>query len=871
MRILAELLFRFIIFTEPISAVMPKYLILFLLLLPFDSFAQYTISGKILNYNDKKPVADADVFLNNATAGTNTDVHGEFRLNIKPGKYFIIVSIVGYNDFSQAVQVVNGDVRLGDIYLTPSNKTLKEVVVKPKEIPESYLYVFKEQFLGKSDIAHDCRIINPEILSIAYNRLDSTYSATSDGYLVIENPDLGYRLRFELNHFFYSSNIDSPRISYNGFAHFEEMKGKPAEMRRWERNRYDVYKNSSRHFYRALMADRLAQEGFKAQQFSIHPNFDRPPDDTIFKKIEYYKKMANGGSDDIAMRAKWKYWERELKLPKIIRELLPYSLDQSDLIRPTDKPGLFAFTCDMDGIFVTYNEKGHFDNGIKMEHLRNPRNTECTLISFNEPFAFLDRDGVINNPAEVSFMGFWVTQRVADLLPVDYEPPQEGDNSTIAIESVDSTVSKNVIVKLNDYNANHVIEKAYLHFDRPYYAAGDTMYFKAYVTTGDDHQPSALSNVLHVDLIDDKHRINKSISLGIVNGLAWGDMVLPDSLTGGNYQVRAYTEWMRNQGQANFFDKIVPIVAVAGVKSGIKANLPVQSATAKPDIQFFPEGGDWIPGVKIKMAFKAIGPNGLGIDAKGTVIDNTGKTAGFFIASHKGMGCFYITGDAGKTYKANVTYGNGTQDVINLPEFSDKGIALAVNNDSPEKIGITITATPQYLQANKGKYYSLIYYSNGKANSDILKLDDAVVSTNIYKRDLHSGITRLTLFAPSGEPLCERLIFVQNFDELKLKISSDKTTYTTKEKVTLTLNALDDDNAPAVGHFSASVTDENKLPIDPNNEHTILTDMLLTPELKGYVEQPNYYFNNPTPEVLSNLDILMLTQGYRGFEWKQVF
>ncbi len=857
---------------------MPKYLIFLLLLLPLSSFAQYTISGRVLNNSDKKPVANADVFLNNATAGTSSDGNGNFRItNVRPGKYFIIVSIVGYTDFSEQVQVVNGEVRLGDIYLAPSNKTLKEVVIKPKEMPAGYLYVFKEQFLGKSEIAHDCKILNPEILTINFNMSDSSYTATSDGYLIIENPDLGYHLKFKLNNFYYSTNPDSPRISYNGFAHFEEMQGKPSDMRRWEKNRYDAYKNSYRHFYRALMADRLAEEGFKAQLFSIHANYDRHPDSVILKKIKYYDNILKGGQPDtdevrdpVVLREWWKYWQRELKLPKIIRELIPYALTQNDLIRPTDQPGVFAFTCDNDAIFVTYDEQGRFDKGIKMEHLHNPHNTECTLISFNNTFAFLNRDGVMINPAAVSFMGYWVTQRNADLLPVDYDPPQAEGAPVAAVEQADSTVSKNVIVKLNDYNTNHVTEKAYLHFDKPYYAAGDTMFFKAYVTTGEDHQPSTLSNVLHVDLIDGKGSVNQSISLGIVDGVAWGDMVLPDSLAGGNYQVRAYTEWMRNEGPAAFFDKLVPVAAVAGVKSGIKVNTPVRTA-AKPDIQFFPEGGNWLPGIKTKIAFKAIGPDGYGMDVRGNVIDNTGKAIGFFISAHKGMGCFYVTGEAGKTYKANVTYPDGTQSSVDLPAFSDKGIAMALNNDAPDKIDVTIMTDPQYLQAHKGKDYTLIIYSNGKASSLIVKLDGPAVPVDIYKQTLHSGIARITLFAPGGEPLCERLVFVQNFDELKLKISADKPGYAVKDKVSLTLNALDEDSAPTVGHFSVSVTDENKVPVEANNENTILTSMLLTSELKGYVEQPNYYFNTPTPDVLNNLDILMLTQGYRSFDWKQVF
>ncbi|MGN6181473.1 MAG: carboxypeptidase-like regulatory domain-containing protein, partial [Mucilaginibacter sp.] len=191
---------------------MPKLLVITLFfLMPLSCFAQYTISGKILNSATKKPVANADVFINNSTGGTTTYANGDFKLfNIRNGKYTLIISEIGYNDMIRQIQVNNNDIDLGDIMLVQSNKTLKEVVIKPKEIPSEYFYNFKEQFLGKSDIAHDCRILNPEILDIGYNRTDSSYTASSDGYLIIENPDLGYRIKYKLLDFYYMSNTDSP-------------------------------------------------------------------------------------------------------------------------------------------------------------------------------------------------------------------------------------------------------------------------------------------------------------------------------------------------------------------------------------------------------------------------------------------------------------------------------------------------------------------------------------------------------------------------------------------------------------------------------------------------------------------------------------
>ena len=117
-------------------------------------------------------------------------------------------------------------------------------------------------------------------------------------------------------------------------------------------------------------------------------------------------------------------------------------------------------------------------------------------------------------------------------------------------------IPKAIVTGLKDFTSTHNTEKAYLHFDKPYYTTGDTMRFKAYLTSGEHYDLSKLSGILHVDLIGPGNAIVRSIKLQIVNGIGWGDFPLAFALNAGNYRVRAYTNYMQNAPDY-FFDKTI--------------------------------------------------------------------------------------------------------------------------------------------------------------------------------------------------------------------------------------------------------------------------------------------------------------------------
>jgi len=430
----------------------------------------------------------------------------------------------------------------------------------------------------------------------------------------------------------------------------------------------------------------------------------------------------------------------------------------------------------------------------------------------------------------------------------------------------DSTFLTHAQQSLTDHFKNEPIEKVYLHLDKPSYRSGDTIWFKAYTVVGEKHQLSVWSGVLYCELIDPHDSVLSKHVLKLVSGISAGDFTLPRNLKSGNYHIRAYTNWMRNSGAEYFYNQVIHI-------GGIQTMVPMATLPAKgnPDIQFFPEGGELINGVRSRVAIKCVKNNGLGQDAKGIISDNNGNEVARFETQHLGMGVFAIIPETGKTYKAAITLPDSSKLIVDLPKAKDDGFTLAVNNSSADSVYIKIAASGHLFQSKQNSSFYVIGQSAGKVYFMAEnKLVTPVFAARVDKKRFPSGIVQFTLFSAAGEPLNERVIFVGNDDSLHIKVTSPDLKYSPRQKVNIQMKAAGNAGQIAQGSFSVSVYNESLINPEENDEGTILNNLLLTSDVKGYIEQPNYYFVNTDDKKRSDLDILMLTQGYRRFQWDRV-
>jgi hypothetical protein len=449
----------------------------------------------------------------------------------------------------------------------------------------------------------------------------------------------------------------------------------------------------------------------------------------------------------------------------------------------------------------------------------------------------------------------------------------------------DENPLEKIISSLSNWTKVNPVEKVYLHMDKPYYALGDTIWFKAYVTVGSRHQLSAMSGALYVDLINEKDSILKTLKLPVSAGTTLGDFALQDEWHEGNYRIRAYTQWMRNAGEDYFFDHLFMVgsstadlnITSEGKSLGhktSKVSAPSGQKTASTyDIQFFPEGGNLINGVIAKVAFKAVAPSGYGAAIKGTVVDDQNTNIIEFQSEHAGIGYFTFRPEEGRSYSAKVTTANGSETTIPLPKAVEDGYGLAVFQPEGDSVLVRINVSAKQLNLLKQNPapVSLIVQSGGESIFT-LGVNITTVRTSIWlkKSEFPMGIAQFTLFAPNGEPLNERIAFIKNKDHMQLEVASPKSTYKSKDKVELQLVARNGKGERVPGSFSISVIDESKVPVDEAEESTIFSNILLSSDLKGYIEKPNYYFTKDSEEVNRALDGLMLTQGYRRFSWKEI-
>ncbi|WP_214071056.1 carboxypeptidase-like regulatory domain-containing protein [Mucilaginibacter sp. dw_454] len=394
-------------------------LLLFCFLLPVAALAQdITISGKVVTKASKSPVQRASVFLSNSSFGTISGPDGSYELTrLRPGQYTLVVTAVGFEDFTKKIQVGEEPVTV-EVELEPKVIQLREVIISTtaKADWRRNFEQFKKDFIGADANAKLCTILNPEALYFTYHKRALTLEAETDRFLVIDNLALGYRVKFLLKGF--KSDGIAEIITYGGERLFEELPGSKAQKKIWDKARDDSYYGSAMHFYRSLYTDKLAEEGFELHHLTRYLNPDRPTDEVLRQRISRFKDLRKIDSANhyIELANMSKYYMDKLTQT-------PYA--SFELLRTTQTPGIFAITCP-NYLYVMYTKKRDETNYKDIFRPLDMPNYETSVITFTStpPVAYFDKNGIVVN-GEPLYEGTWSQSRLSQLLPVDYVPTEK--------------------------------------------------------------------------------------------------------------------------------------------------------------------------------------------------------------------------------------------------------------------------------------------------------------------------------------------------------------------------------------------------------------------------------------------------------------
>lgn len=417
-----------------------------------------------------------------------------------------------------------------------------------------------------------------------------------------------------------------------------------------------------------------------------------------------------------------------------------------------------------------------------------------------------------------------------------------------------------LLVKANAINLQYPQEKVYLHLDRPSYWANDDIWFKAYLK----NTPVATCN-LYVELLNAKGAVVQKKICWVQNGLSYGDFHLPDTTATGVYQIRAYTNWMRNFEESGFFRKNIIIWNLKDKKvESEKTTLKER----KVDFQFFPEGGTFINAINNSVAFKVTEQNGKGLDVEGRVIDELGNEVTTFKSGFKGMGSFTMMPLPGKRYRAVAMIANSLSMEVSLPVAQDEGVVLAVENSGNNRLHVKIEEKRITPAAST-------YYLVGRAAGSVfykkeIHLENGGSVLELQKNTLPAGIVQFTLFDMDLIPRCERLVLANMPEVIDISVKPEEEEYPLRGMIQMDLEAFDQDDNPCPANLSVTAYhSETQLSLE-EYPSTIISQFLLGSELKGVIEEPGWYFKDQSPATLAGLDNLMLTHGWRHFEWKDI-
>lgn len=471
-------------------------------------------------------------------------------------------------------------------------------------------------------------------------------------------------------------------------------------------------------------------------------------------------------------------------------------------------------------------------------------------------------------------------------------------NAGQAQNKKDSNQIHNIAARVERFGTGLPQEKVYLHIDNTCYFVGDTVWYKAYVTRSDKGWLTDLSKIMYVELLTPDGYLVERQQLKMEDGTAHGAFTLTDSLYAGYYELRAYTRWMLNFGRyehphskytedmfyneqmaRDFFrdydklySRVFPVFDKPKEDGRYTKDMTVRpmrryykARKGKPeiDLRFYPEGGHLIAGTNGRVAFEINDEEGKHLEAELSIMDSRGKEITRTRTLNRGRGVFTLTDmKPNEEYKARLHY-QGYDYEVKLPKVEKEGYALHV-----ERKDSVLRMIIQGTNENK-EVLGIQIQCNGVSKA-VRKLSSGINgkdTVDVYWASLPTGVNQITLFNAEGRIYADRLFFVNHhdYDQPPINVEGIKQEYAPFEPIELRMKLRQHHDADVSLAVRDHATDETTY-----DNGTMLTEMLLASEIKGFVENPGWYFETDDSLHRQALDLLMMVQGWRRHDWKMM-
>lgn len=437
---------------------------------------------------------------------------------------------------------------------------------------------------------------------------------------------------------------------------------------------------------------------------------------------------------------------------------------------------------------------------------------------------------------------------------------------------------------IHQFNAAFPQEKVWLQFDNTSYYTGETIWFKAFVVSASNLE-RAESRILYVDLISPSGVLLKQEKLKIIAGQADGCLTLVDGGTAqarekrgmmnypsGFYEVRAYTSFMQNFSDESIFSRVLAVYekpehegeyyetspVIRTVIPDLAETRPKTESLKRINADFYPEGGHLIIGRPCRVAFKVSGSDGLGIEAEGRL---TGQDISFSTV-HDGMGVFTFT-PSGSRNTVQIT-ADGTTRSFTLPQAESDGCSMRVRQVG-DSLHIHISPSEHFWEMELGLTVTCRGELMDFRTVDMTSHD---MELTLSMHGIPEGVCHICLFDRNGTVYSSRHFYHRSMTASYpvLNVTTDKKSFAPFERINLKLELTDGQGKPFRDRFCLSVR-------DTRGQSSVLagdirTDFLLSSDLKGYIENPSWYFESEDSCRDCALDILTMVQGWERYDWQ---